>query len=315
MTFETRTVAAQFETREESDGPVIEGYAATFGQPYDMGPFWEQIDRRAFNRTLGANPDVRLLVDHEGQPLARTKSGTLELSADSQGLHMRAALDSSDPDVQRLLPKMRRGDLDEMSFAFRVAPNGDEWDYNHERGTMRTLNELSLAGGDVSVVTYPANPNTSVAVRAQARSIYVERMGRELRDSQRLPARELVKLRRAIEEIEREARGLTANDTFAALSEAVSDAYSGDTRYAYVEDYDDTYVYFTVCDWAEGDSDMYRQGYTLAADGMATLTGQSEQVRRRSTYALVTDPDGDAPLTAERGRALDFALRQIAALD
>ncbi|HET6914870.1 MAG TPA: HK97 family phage prohead protease [Acidimicrobiales bacterium] len=310
MTFETRTVAAQFETRDEAEGPVIEGYAATFGQPYDMGPFWEQIDRRAFNRTLGASPDVRLLVDHEGQPLARTKSGTLELSADSQGLHMRAALEAADPDVQRLLPKMRRGDLDEMSFAFRVAPGGDEWDYSGDR-TMRTLNELSLAGGDVSVVTYPANPNTSVSVRAQARSTYIERMGRELRGDTRIPARELVKLRRAIEVIEREARGLTANDTFAALSEAVNDTYSGDMKYAYVEDYDDIYVYFTICDWAEDDSDMYRQGYTLAADGMATLTGTAEQVRRRSSYALVTDPDGDPPLTTERGRALAFALRQL----
>lgn len=202
MTFETRTVAAQFETRDEADGPVIEGYAATFGQPYDMGPFWEQIDRRAFNRTLGASPDVRLLVDHEGQPLARTKSGTLELSADSQGLHMRAALEASDPDVQRLLPKMRRGDLDEMSFAFRVAPGGDEWDYSGDR-TMRTLNELSLAGGDVSVVTYPANPNTSVSVRErdlhEARCVFVEQMARELRAGASIPAASLAKLRHVLD--------------------------------------------------------------------------------------------------------------------
>jgi HK97 family phage prohead protease len=197
MTFETRTVAAQFETRDEASGPVIEGYAATFGQPYDMGPFWEQIDRRAFNRTLGAGPDVRLLVDHEGQPLARTKSGTLELSADSQGLHMRASLESSDPDVQRLLPKMRRGDLDEMSFAFRVAQGGDEWDYSGDR-TMRTLNELSLAGGDVSVVTYPANPNTSVSLRAkdlhEARCLFVEQAARELRAGRTLSQANVDKL-------------------------------------------------------------------------------------------------------------------------
>jgi hypothetical protein len=31
----------------------------------------------------------------------------------------------------------------------------------------RSLDELSLANGDVSVVTYPANPNTSVSVRAR----------------------------------------------------------------------------------------------------------------------------------------------------
>lgn len=200
---ETRTVAATFEARDNADGLVIEGYAATFGQPYDMGPFWEQIDQRAFNRTLGANPDVRLLIDHEGQPLARTKSGTLQLSADTQGLHMRASLDPADPDVQRLVPKMKRKDLDEMSFAFRVAPNGDEWDYAHERGTMRTLRELSLAGGDVSVVTYPANPNTSVSLRAkdvlEANCLFVEQMARELRAGVAMPPAALAKLRHVLD--------------------------------------------------------------------------------------------------------------------
>jgi HK97 family phage prohead protease len=205
MTFETRTVAAEFEMRDDTTtgAPVIEGYAATFGQPYDMGPFWEQIDKRAFNRTLGAKPDVRLLIDHEGQPLARTKSGTLELSSDDRGLHMRAVLDQSDPDVQRLLPKMRRGDLDEMSFAFRVAPNGDDWDYQHEQGTMRTLRELSLAGGDVSVVTYPANPNTSVSLRHkdehEARCLFVEQVARELREGRSLPPATLAQLRHALD--------------------------------------------------------------------------------------------------------------------
>lgn len=187
MMLETRTVAATFEMRDDSTtgAPTLEGYAATFDRPYDMGPFSEQVDRRAFDRTLGLSADVRLLVDHTGQPLARTKSGTLALSVDDSGLHARATLDPADPDVQRLLPKMRRGDLDEMSFGFRVAPGGDAWDYTDPEKTMRTLNEVSLAGGDVSVVTYPANPTTSVSVRArdlhEARCVFVEQMAREFR--------------------------------------------------------------------------------------------------------------------------------------
>lgn len=161
---ETRTVAATLEIREDGGAPTLEGYAATFNQPYDLGPFREQIHPAAFNRTLGTNPDVRLLIDHEGQPLARTKSGTLTLSADPQGLRIRAELDPSDPDVQRLLPKMRRGDLDQMSFAFRVPKGGDEWSDDY---SMRTLRNVELNGGDVSVVTYPANPNTMVTIRAE----------------------------------------------------------------------------------------------------------------------------------------------------
>lgn len=217
MTFETRTVAAQFEMRDDSTtgAPILEGYAATFGQPYDMGPFWEQIDQRAFDRTLSMKPDVRLLIDHEGQPLARTKSGTLELSPDSQGLHIRSVLEPSDPDVQRLIPKMRRKDLDEMSFAFRVPSGGDEWDHNHERGTMRTLRELSLSGGDVSVVTYPANPNTSATVRSkdlhEARCVFVEQMAREMRAGNTLPAAAVAKLKHVL-------------DLIAAADEAVDKA-------------------------------------------------------------------------------------------
>lgn len=255
MTFETRTVAATFEAREDSTGPVIEGYAATFGQPYDMGPFWEQIDQRAFNRTLGASPDVRLLVDHEGQPLARTKSGTLQLSADTQGLHMRAALEASDPDVQRLLPKMRRGDLDEMSFAFRVAQGGDDWDYDHPQGTMRTLRELSLAGGDVSVVTYPANPNTTVSLRQkdehEARCLFVEQVARELRAGTTLPAATLAQLRHVL-------------DLIAAADDAVD----------------------------------------RAQPILAEVLGVPNPDKN--------EPDAD---DAPRGRALDFAMRQLAALD
>src|SRR5690242_7620889 len=176
--------------------PIFEGYASVFNEPYDMGPFLEQVDRRAFDRTLSMQPDVRLLIDHEGQPLARTKSGTLTLRTDDHGLHVHAPLDPSDPDVQRLLPKMRRRDLSEMSFAFRVPTGGDEWDYSDR--TLRTLKELNLAGGDVSVVTYPASPTTEASLRSkdlhEARCLFVEQMAREMRNGTSLSADNLAKL-------------------------------------------------------------------------------------------------------------------------
>lgn len=243
--FETRTVAAQFEMRDDTTtgAPILEGYAATFGQPYDMGPFWEQIDRRAFDRTgvprageaRSASrplPDVRLLVDHEGQPLARTKSGTLDLFTDDTGLHARATLDPSDPDVQRLLPKMRRGDLDEMSFAFRLAGDGDTWDYTQDR-TLRTLRELSLAGGDVSVVTYPANPSTSVSVRErdlhEARCVFVEQMARELRVGRTLSAQNVTKLRSVMADLVTADGALDGAQTALADVLAVPDPEAAET--------------------------------------------------------------------------------------
>ena len=140
----------------------VEGYASTFGDSYDMGWYKETVTRGAFTKTLQSSPDVRFLVNHEGLPLARTASGTLRLDEDKRGLHVSATFDATDPDVRRIVPKMQRGDLNQMSFAFGIVK--DEWT---EKDSKRNLTELSLAGGDVSVVTYPANPNASIALRAK----------------------------------------------------------------------------------------------------------------------------------------------------
>jgi len=160
-TFERRMAVSGLEFRDDGDGVTLTGYASTFNDPYDMGWYRETVDPGAFTRTLGQNPDVRLLVNHDGLPLARTTSGTLTLDTDRKGLRAVANLDPSDPDVAALVPKMRRGDLNQMSFGFRT--NEDDWSKDM---TQRTLRALDLHNGDVSVVTYPANPNAAVGVRA-----------------------------------------------------------------------------------------------------------------------------------------------------
>jgi hypothetical protein len=71
---------------------------------------------------------------------------------------------------------VERGDVDQMSFAFRVIRQK----YNEDR-TQRTLTEVSLADGDVSVVTYPAYPTTSVEAReALRKAIDAVKEGREV---------------------------------------------------------------------------------------------------------------------------------------
>ncbi|AEK08067.1 capsid maturation protease [Mycobacterium phage Schatzie] len=166
----------RMEVREDSDENtlVLEGYASTFEQ-YEMygGPSngygWiEQLDRRAFDKTLREKPDLHLLVNHAGTPLARTKSGTLDLSVDDKGLKVVARLDKRDPDVQSLAVKMERGDMDEMSFAFRV--KAQKWEatdeFPEDDQALRTITEVSLHKGDVSVVNFGANPTTSVGLRS-----------------------------------------------------------------------------------------------------------------------------------------------------
>lgn len=185
---EERTGATPFEFREDAaTGYVIlRGYAATY-EPYDCyggpdaGGWVEQLRANSFDRTLEAKPDVMLLLNHTGAPLARTKSGTMTLSVDRRGLVVEARLDPTDPDVQALLPKMRRGDLDEMSFAFRV--KDQEWnnDYTH-----RTITEVSLQKGDVSVVNYGMNPNTQVAIAEGTVGALASLSGRQLAELRRL---------------------------------------------------------------------------------------------------------------------------------
>ena len=149
------------EARQAEDGTMrLSGYAAVFNDDSVPLPFVERIAPGAFRKTLTETPDVRLLINHEGLPLARTKNGTLRLQEDAVGLFMDADL----PDTQAardLWTLVERGDVDQMSFAFRVIRQ--KW---NDTRTERTLTEVSLADGDVSVVTYPAYPTTTVEARA-----------------------------------------------------------------------------------------------------------------------------------------------------
>jgi HK97 family phage prohead protease len=239
--FETRTVTAQVEYRDDEQGPTIIGHAATFNQPYRVGHFEETIHPDAFRNTLKTGPDVRLLIDHEGQPLARTKSGTLELGTDEHGLTVRATLDPTDPDVQRLLPKLRRGDMDQMSFAFRVPKGGDTWDHSGDM-SKRTIREAILSGGDVSIVTYPANENATVALRQresrEAHFTYLQALVDEMRDGRKVDSGQLAKAIRAVHGVDDD----TADDRVAgyykldeeplAVDERASKEPYGDVDYA-----------------------------------------------------------------------------------
>ena len=139
----------------------VEGYAAVFNQRTDIGGmFFEQIERGAFRDAIGRD-DVVFLINHDGLPLARSRSGTLELSEDDHGLRMAADLDATDPDVARIVPKMERGDLDKMSFAFW--PDVQEWDDSGEM-PVRTIKRASLH--DVSIVTTPAYDGTEIGLRS-----------------------------------------------------------------------------------------------------------------------------------------------------
>lgn len=149
------------EIRADENGVKVSGYAAVFNQEANIGGYFrEVILPGAFRKALGST-DVPFLINHSGLPLARTRSNTLKLSEDSHGLKIESELDASDPDVMRIVPKMKRGDLDKMSFAFRATVQ--RWDDTQDP-PLRTVEEVELF--DVSVVTDPAYEGTEIGLRS-----------------------------------------------------------------------------------------------------------------------------------------------------
>lgn len=160
--------AARIETRVSGtpDELIVEGYATTFDTAYDVAggaPYgWsESIAPGAFTKTLRERDDVRFLVNHEGVPAARTKSGTLSLVQDDLGLRVEARLDRANPSVAELASALERGDLDQMSFAFQVVRQ--EW---NDEYTERRILEAKLF--DVAPVTFPANDATHIRPKRDA---------------------------------------------------------------------------------------------------------------------------------------------------
>jgi HK97 family phage prohead protease len=151
-----------------TSGPsTVEGYASVTETPFEMydwlGPYCEVVRQGAFAKTLTETPQVQLLLNHGGLSMAYTKAGSLRLSEDSTGLHMEADVNPARGDVGDMLAAISDGDVDEMSFAFRVTRQMWSPDYDQ-----RDILEVDLHRGDVSVVNFGANPATSVGTAMRA---------------------------------------------------------------------------------------------------------------------------------------------------
>lgn len=153
----------------EGEARIVEGYATTFNQPYELwrdGPdyiFLEQVDRGAFDKTDMS--DVIMQYDHEGRVFARTNNGTLELRTDDHGLHIRADLGGTEIGRQ-LYEEIKGGYTDKMSFGFTV--DADERLITEEAGVVTILRTIKSIGKlyDVSAVSLPANNATEISARS-----------------------------------------------------------------------------------------------------------------------------------------------------
>lgn len=194
-----RSYPAQFEIRSVAGSPSkveLRGYASVFDQSYDMydmfGPYAEVARSGMFSKTLGEGPDVAYLANHEGLTMARTASGSLTLEQDSTGLLTAAQVNTTRQDVKDLVTAVEDGDVDQMSFAFRVVRQ--QWSPDYDQ---RDLQEVDINRGDVSAVNFGASPATNVGVQRAFRSqrpAELHRIAVELRQGASLSERSSAQL-------------------------------------------------------------------------------------------------------------------------
>lgn len=152
------------------EGNTVTGYAAVYNkESEDMGWFTEMreiILPGAFDDADMS--DVRALFNHDPNLLlARTSSGTMILERDNQGLKYSFEI----PDTQAgrdLRELLKRGDISQSSFGFTIAKQSWEEEKDERGETVRVTRKIEKVARlyDVSPVTYPAYPDTSVALRS-----------------------------------------------------------------------------------------------------------------------------------------------------
>jgi HK97 family phage prohead protease len=164
--FETRACVGELRVEQRGLSKFLTGYAIVFDRlSEDLGGFREQIAPSAVDRTLTEKVDLRALVDHDpGKVLGRISAGTLRVEKDARGLKVQI-----DPPMtsagQDIVESVRRGDVTGMSFSFRTMPDGDVWDFKTNPPTRTVLDMLVR---EISAVSFPAYPQTEVAMRSLA---------------------------------------------------------------------------------------------------------------------------------------------------
>ena len=157
---------------------VVEGYATTFNEPYllwseDNYRVYEQVDRDAF---AGCDmSDVIMQYNHEGRVFARMSNGTLSCRPDDRGLLTRALLGGTELGRQ-LFDEIKGGYTNQMSFGFTVAEDAREIVEDEETKEItitRTIKRIQKLY-DVSAVSIPANPATSIAARTYGEGVIAE---------------------------------------------------------------------------------------------------------------------------------------------
>lgn len=152
------------EYRADAENGIITGVPIVFGQATDIGGWFEEIiEPGAISQDILR--DVAFFYNHDlhSKPLARTRTGKLTLTVTDAGVDMTAHVNRERTDVNDLYLAIQDGDIDGMSFMFRVSK--ETWEREDTDYPLRRIQEIGYVQ-EVSAVNYPAYEGTSISARA-----------------------------------------------------------------------------------------------------------------------------------------------------
>lgn len=154
--------------KEGGDSNTMCGHAAVFNaRSHNLGGFYEKLSPGCFDAALKRSDfECYSLFNHDPNlVLGVTTNGSHRVSQDKTGLYQECDLDPACPDGGKMIGHLRAGRITRMSFAMRVAPDGDDWGMDENGDVVRTVKSVDLLA-DTSPVTYAAYQAANVGMRA-----------------------------------------------------------------------------------------------------------------------------------------------------
>lgn len=178
------------EVRASKESRQVDGYAALFNSDSEVlyGSFIERIAPGAFDEVL--KDDAVALFNHDPNLVLARNGKTMVLTQDDKGLRYQFEAPNTTAGND-LIENLRNGNISQSSFGFTVA--GEEWTCSEDRSkpSVRTITKIKRLY-DVSPVTYPAYPDTSVGLR-NFESLKKEYEEKKAKENERSYKMELIK--------------------------------------------------------------------------------------------------------------------------